>query len=253
LLLQDQLGDFQQQQQQGQQQHNTHTAPETSPSYDTAVQHLTAASSGGQLPGQFYGRLCNLAAVSDASAQPAVNAVLRERCNLATMMVVSDRATAAAVIDHFRQQRIGTVNCKILSELQQQRGPSYIQPAAAAAGGGGGISRPLLDLVQYDGTAVPGLQQLMEQLLGGWLLVESREVALQLLHLRKSMVTRYEHGSVGLQLCILGGGDGTPHSVGNLSPSLGVTPAYLGFLSGVVRLKQQGVHQKPYLSRPPAP
>jgi hypothetical protein len=169
------------------------------------------------------------------------------------MMVVSDRATAAAVIDHFRQQRIGTVNCKILSELQQQRGPSYIQPAAAAAGGGGGISRPLLDLVQYDGTAVPGLQQLMEQLLGGWLLVESREVALQLLHLRKSMVTRYEHGSVGLQLCILGGGDGTPHSVGNLSPSLGVTPAYLGFLSGVVRLKQQGVHQKPYLSRPPPP
>jgi chromosome segregation ATPase len=109
---------------------------------------------------------------------------------MAAMMVVSDRATAAAVIDHFRQQRIGTVNCKILSELQQQqRGPSHAQPPAAAAAGG--VSRPLLGLVQYDGTSVPGLQQLMEQLLGGWLLVETREVALQLLHLRKSMVTRY--------------------------------------------------------------
>jgi chromosome segregation ATPase len=182
---------LQQQQQQHQRwhpinaQHQYSSAPGSWPSYDAAVQHLAAASANGQLPGQFYGRLCNLAAVTDPSAQLAVNAALQERCNMNSMLVVSDRATTAAVIEHFRQNRIGTVNCKILSELQQQRASTYPAAAAAAAG-----STPVLELLRYDSQAVPGLQQLMEQLLGGWLLVESREVALRLLHLKRSIVTR---------------------------------------------------------------
>jgi chromosome segregation ATPase len=106
-----------------------------------------------------------------------------------SMLVVSDRATAAAVVEHFRQHRIGTVNCKILSELQQQRASTH--PAAAAAAAGSTVSTPVLELLQYDGQSVPGLQQLMEQLLGGWMLVDSREVALRLLHLKRSMVTRW--------------------------------------------------------------
>lgn len=134
-------------------------------------------------------------AVTDASVQLAVNAALQERCNTASMMVVSDRATASAVIEHFRQNRIGTVNCKILSELQQQRGSNThntTAAAAAAAGVDAGASActVLLDLLQYNSQAVPGLQQLLEQLLGGWLLMESRDVALRLLHLKMSMVTR---------------------------------------------------------------
>jgi chromosome segregation ATPase len=124
--------------------------------------------------------------VADASLQPAVNAALQERCNLASTLVVSDRATAAAVIEHFRQNKVGTVNCKILSELQQQRTSNSVPAAAAAAG-----CTPVLQLLQYNRQAVPGLQPLLEQLLGGWLLVESREVALRLLHLRQSMVTRW--------------------------------------------------------------
>jgi len=188
LPQQDQLEEVQSQQNHQQQHHQQQqysSMPGSLPAYDRALQHLTAASAAGQLPGQFHGRLCNLAAVSDPSAHLAVNAALQERCNMATMMVVGDRATAAAVIDHFRQNRIGTVNCKILSELQQQRGSSRNTAAA-----GNGSSRLLLDLVQYDSQAVPGLQHLMEQLLGGWLLVETREVALQLLHQKRSMVTR---------------------------------------------------------------
>jgi chromosome segregation ATPase len=105
------------------------------------------------------------------------------------MLVVSDRATAAAVVEHFRHNRIGTVSCKILSELQQQRRATHQHNTAAAAGSA--AVRPLLGLLQYDSQGIPGLQQLMEQLLGGWLLVETREAALQMLHLKSSMVTRY--------------------------------------------------------------
>lgn len=176
-----------QQQQQQREHQQANSTPGSWPTYDTAVQQLQAASVAGRLPGRFFGRLCNLAAISDPAAQAAVNAALRERCNLATMMVVSDRATAAAVIEHFRQNRVGTVNCKILSELQQQQQPRVPNPPTAAAAG---VSSVLLQQVQYDRQAVPGLQHLMEQLLGGWLLVESRDVALQLLHLKRSMVTR---------------------------------------------------------------
>jgi chromosome segregation ATPase len=107
------------------------------------------------------------------------------------MLVVSDRAIAAAVVEHFGHNRIGTVSCKILSELQQQRQAAQQHSSAAAARAAGNAAvRPLLGLLQYDSQGVPGLQQLMEQLLGGWLLVETKEAALKLLHLKSSMVTR---------------------------------------------------------------
>lgn len=183
-------------QQQGGKHHNSNNSSSTPgawPSYDAAVQHLAVASARRQLPGQFYGRLCNVVSVADASLQPAVNAALQERCNLASTLIVSDRATAAAVIEHFRQNKVGTVNCKILSELQQQRTSNELTATAAAAAAG---CTPLLQLLQYNRQAVQGLQPLLEQLLGGWLLVESREVALGLLHLRRSMVTRWVVGVV---------------------------------------------------------
>lgn len=135
---------------------------------------------------------------------------------MGTTLVVSDRPTAAAVIEHFRQHRVGTVNCRILSELPQQQQQQQRQPqqgksntninsnrssaplAGTVAGGGGGgstsVSVPLLDCLLFDGQGVPGLQGLMDQLLGGWLLVETRDVALQLLHLRRNVVTRCAGG-----------------------------------------------------------
>lgn len=177
-------------------------APGAWPAYDAAVQHLAAASSAGQLPGRFHGRLCNLVAVRDVSAHTAANAALQERANLNSMLVVSERATAAAVIEHFRQHRVGTVQCKILAELQQQgqRGSGagrmdrdtaaqelcLLPPAAAAAG-----ASWLLGALTYSTDEVPGLAQLLDQLLGGWLLVPDRQAAAQLMHLKHSMVTRW--------------------------------------------------------------
>jgi chromosome segregation ATPase len=117
-----------------------------------------------------------------ASAAVAVNAALAEAANLNSTLLVSDRSTAAVVIDHFRQQRVGTVQCKILSEA----------PAAASnacAANNSSSSRPLLECVQAV-SGVAGLQGLLQQLLGTWLLVDSREEASRLMHLRRNLVTR---------------------------------------------------------------
>lgn len=34
-------------------------------------------------------------------------------------MVVSDRQTAAKVVSHFREHKVGTANCKIIAELSK--------------------------------------------------------------------------------------------------------------------------------------
>lgn len=48
---------------------------------DRAIQGLTAMSNNGQLSGVFYGRLQDVAHVTDKRAMLAVNAVLKEQCN----------------------------------------------------------------------------------------------------------------------------------------------------------------------------
>jgi chromosome segregation ATPase len=158
------------------------------PAFDTAVQQLKQRSDSSQLPGCFYGRLCNMLSITEAhsNAAVAVNAALAEVANLNSTLLVSDRSTAAAVINHFRQQRVGTVQCKILSEA-----PAAVNPPAAAANNSSSSSssRPLLECVQA-APGVAGLQGLLQQLLGSWLLVERREEASRLLHLRRNIVTR---------------------------------------------------------------
>jgi chromosome segregation ATPase len=162
-----------------------HSTAGSWPAFDAAVQQLKHRSDSSQLPGSFYGRLCNMLSISNshASAAVAVNAALAEAANLNSTLIVSDRSNAAAVIEYFRQQRVGTVQCKILSEA-----PAAASNAQAAAGSSSS-SRPLLECVQ----AVPdvtGLQGLLQQLLGSWLLVDSREEASTLMHLRRNLVTR---------------------------------------------------------------
>jgi chromosome segregation ATPase len=153
------------------------------PAYDAAVQQLQQGSDSNQLPGRFHGRLCNMLSIceSHASAGVAVNAALAEVANLNSTLLVGDRSTAAAVIDHFRQHRVGTVQCKILSEAP----PATANAAAAPSSS----SRPLLECVAAV-PGVPGLQGLLQQLLGSWLLVGSREEASRLMHLRRNLVTR---------------------------------------------------------------
>eukprot|EP00775_Hariotina_reticulata_P009969 gene9969-10123_t len=153
--------------------------------YDEAVQQLHSLSDSGHLPGTFYGRLCSVAAVKDPEAAVAVNAALQEVSNLHSMMIVSDRPTANAVIGHFRQHRVGTVQCKILSEMQGIK-----QAAACSSVSNNASNKPLLSCVDVGDESTRGLPELLQQLLGTWFLVEDREVARQQQHLKRNMVTR---------------------------------------------------------------
>lgn len=157
-----------------------------SSTFDAAVQQLKQLSDAGRLPGTFFGRLCNVAAVPAAAsaAATAVNAALQEVCSLRSMLLVSNRQTAEAVVAHFRAHRVGTAHCRILSEVSASR-------SSTSSGGGGVVgATPLLGSVAPQ-QALPELPDLLQQLLGGWLLVERRQDALQLLHLRRNLVTRW--------------------------------------------------------------
>ncbi len=49
---------------------------------DGACMELAEMGRAGRLPGAFYGRLCNVAFLSDNQAAAAVNAVIKEAINL---------------------------------------------------------------------------------------------------------------------------------------------------------------------------
>lgn len=157
--------------------------------YDAALTTLRQ-----QLPGRFFGRLCNVAAVIEPSATVAVNAMLREVANLATCVVVTNRPTASHVIRHFTQHRIGTVTCKIIAEARHPSGPNAsVVAAQAEATAGGGSATPLSELVRLDEGAASAAA-VVAAMLDSWCLVDSRGTALRLRRCRScaraSFVTR---------------------------------------------------------------
>jgi chromosome segregation ATPase len=156
--------------------------------YDEAV-----AAMHQQLPGRFYGRLCNTAYVSDASAEAAVAAALAETLNLGSTLITADREAAAVVCRHFQQQRVGRVACRILQEL-----PPSADPAAHARQGphqppGQPQVQPLLSCVQPS-SSCPEVRRLLQELLGRWTLVEDRSTAQQLL--RGPTASRGRYGNL---------------------------------------------------------
>jgi hypothetical protein len=50
--------------------------------FDNACLELAEMGRAGKLPGAFYGRLCNIALLSDMQAAVAVNSVVQEAVNL---------------------------------------------------------------------------------------------------------------------------------------------------------------------------
>ena len=54
---------------------------------DGAVRNLMQMQKNGQLPGRLYGRMSDLAYISQAEAATAVNAVLVDACNLVTAVL----------------------------------------------------------------------------------------------------------------------------------------------------------------------
>ncbi len=84
--------------------------------YDEAVAQLAQLSSEGQVPGGFFGRICNVAAVADDSLLAAANAVLQEVAHSPSCLVVGSRRVAQQVVQHFADKKIGMCVCKILEE-----------------------------------------------------------------------------------------------------------------------------------------
>ncbi len=70
-----------------------------------------------------YGRLCNVACLAPAAARlglgRALNAALGSACSPAATLVVADRPAAYAAVEAFTIGRVGTVTCRVLSELPQ--------------------------------------------------------------------------------------------------------------------------------------
>jgi hypothetical protein len=85
---------------------------------DEALMELAAPAEGGSSrpPGAIYGRLRDVAYVSNPHALAAVNAVLAEVASLETCVVVDSRECALAVLEHLSRRRAGYATCKIASE-----------------------------------------------------------------------------------------------------------------------------------------
>ncbi|DBA79041.1 TPA: hypothetical protein ACH3X1_008903 [Trebouxia sp. C0004] len=145
--------------------------PPGSHKMDHAVALLLKQSQQGRLQGTFFGRLQSLAVVPASEDEVAVNAVLRELCSLANCLVVSDRRTAAEVVSHFREHKVGTANCKITAELTKH------DRMGAMLNGEQGV-RPLIALVQVH---VPQAQCVFTSMLNSWYLVKDRHTAVRLI------------------------------------------------------------------------
>ncbi len=92
---------------------STTTTSTTADPFDRAVDALHAAAAAGKLPGAFLGRLASLLHCVQPRHEAAVNAALAAVANLRTTLVVGDRPTAMAVVQHFAAAQAGVVTCKV--------------------------------------------------------------------------------------------------------------------------------------------
>lgn len=137
----------------------------------------------GSLPGTVFGRLDNCVAACDKVAE--VNTALSCIANLASTIVVSDRATALAVLEHIRQKRAGVVKCLIVDEA------ACMDRAAAAVPQSlqGMHAQPLAQCVVAQAgfeAALPLVQGLLAQ----WLVVPDWKAAEQCAQAQKSSRSR---------------------------------------------------------------
>ena len=111
-----------------------------------------------------HGRLHCLARVTDPIHCLPVNAVLHEIVDLFALLVVSDDAAARYVIEHFSENKIGRVTCKILAELHPSPQASTKRWSS------------LLDCLEI---RYPRYLPLFQSLLGSWILIDTTEQAAQ--------------------------------------------------------------------------
>lgn len=146
--------------------------------FDQAIAQLNQ-----DLPG-FHGRICNIAAVADEHMAVAANAVLQEISHTPSCLVVSSRAAAQRVISHFRDNKIGTVTCKILDEI------SPCTSAAKQLPGVPGLVQLSSVLKAAQGIELT-VQALLHSMFSSWYIAPSKEVAMAASHQhRVNVVTR---------------------------------------------------------------
>ncbi|KAL3150462.1 hypothetical protein ABBQ32_000288 [Trebouxia sp. C0010 RCD-2024] len=197
---------------------------------DAAVSSLMQQES---LQGKFYGRLPDLATVPAAQDGVAVNAVLKELCNLGSCLVVSDRQTAAQVISHFKANRVGKANCKITVELTK-----YDRVQSTILNAEEGL-RPLIALIQV---LQPQCQCVFNSMLNNWYLVKDRHAAIRIIARdRKAQNGRFAGRSLVTQQGELFKADGEVVSGSRGGHSLGEQP----YLMGQIASHQGSVPQPP--------
>ena len=119
----------------------------------------------GKLPGTVFGRICDCVHASAGNLTAVLNTALSCAANLASTLLVSDRATALAVVEHLRQTRAGCVKCLIVDDTPARGLDTHarrVSPVLQSAG-----ARMLADCV----VARPSRQgalHVVQDLLASW-------------------------------------------------------------------------------------
>jgi hypothetical protein len=155
-------------------------------SVDAAVAALAQQAQHDELnplTGAFHGRIHSVVRLLSSQALPAVNAVLLEICNPAASLVTSTRTAAEAVVEYFKENKVGVACCIVLEELNTTTGTSNAtattkensattaaEMLAPVLSGTPGALCPLSPLIQARNN-VAGSSLLCSDLFDNWYLV----------------------------------------------------------------------------------
>ena len=161
-----------------------------------------ACDLAGRLPGEVFGRICDCAQATDASLVGVLNTALGCTANLATTLIVSNRAAALSALEHLRATRAGCARCLIVEESSGRFAAGAarnLSPALVSAG-----ARGLAKCLRAQHGREPALQG-VQDLLSSWVAVpdwaaaESCSAAQKGSRDRVGIVTQY--ASLGWESC----------------------------------------------------
>lgn len=162
-------------------------------SVDAAVVALAQQAQHDELnplTGAFHGRIHSVLRVLIPEAINAANAVLLEKCNPASALVTSTRTAAEAVVDYFKENKVGIASCTVLEELRGKNGDdnstnnnneaAASKMLAPVLDKTPGAICPLSSLIQNN-TNIAGSSLLSSDLFNSWYLVSDPMAASKLI------------------------------------------------------------------------
>jgi hypothetical protein len=124
----------------------------------------------GKLPGKAYGRICDCAMSMNPKLTAVINTALSSTASLGTTLIVSNRATAMAVLEHLKITRAGCMKCLIVEEAAPAN--AHPLPAAFERAAAGSLDSHLQAMLGCeDALAV------VQGLLAGWVHVPDWQAA----------------------------------------------------------------------------